>query len=311
MKILIFILSLVFFRLVIAENNLEYEECKFADDSENAAENCSVYTLLKEAGGGFDVWEHMPKFPDYKDTLRPYKKAYLDMVLGNPFGNTFIDILYKDLEKIWGCLAKDDLECLASMTYIAHHDQFTSDAQPLDKVKKGKWRLNAADKDYPASHCKDMGEYFPGIKADYANPTNGKVVYKIEPYVAFSDPLKFFQCIFTYQPKVSPTDPLGPTGPLWKRGVSMGSYESIKNLLRSTFIRAEGWYKIDSKKSLKENYPTPFHINLAFSNIYTDSIILLYGTPANPNGFAIAGFGKEAQSCFHFHFCYADFKDGP
>lgn len=89
----------------------------------------------------------------------------------------------------------------------------------------------------------------------------------------------------------------------------MYSYYSIKNMLRTTFIGLSRGSSIDRNKGLNENFPTPFFVNLAHGLRYEDSIILLYGTPVNPKGFAIAGFGRLALECENF--CYGDFKDGP
>ncbi len=289
---------------ILSLSGTEYEPCTEMDESEASAEYCSVYINVKEAGGAFDVWQHMPKFPDYKDTIRPYKIEYLKKAFGDSvFINSIQDILYRDLEKIWHCLAKDDIECLASMTYIVDYKQFYGSRPQLslDKIEKGKWRIKAENEDDPAFFCKDKGEYFKGI------------LHKVEPYVAFSDPLEFYRCLFNWKPKNSSVSTTISSDEPWLGGVSMAAYGGVKNLLRTTFVSLErNWHGInivDRNKTLKENYPKPFFINLAKGPDDNQSIILLYGTPANPNGFAIAGFGKAAWDCDGF--CYPYFKDGP
>lgn len=113
---------------------------------------CHVSYCFDHTGGGYDVFD--PSTPSAVLSFeKPYSKKY--MTCTYPRENAYDDftkemrtLLYRDLEKLWECYKKNDLTCVAKMTYFKSN------------CGDDKWRIHTPI--YP-EECKGLGKSYTEV----------------------------------------------------------------------------------------------------------------------------------------------------
>ena len=271
------------FALISVDAVDSYNDCVVKAPKKTSPNRQTIITehekLLDETGGGYDIWYEMNN--KVKRTDVPYTKEYVIRKFAEipaPLAKEIAEVFYSDIQKIWKCFQDKDPACLGKMTYI--FDQCKIEEGKRDESFAGKLRVVLSSKGQLTA-CQDKGEFFNSVQV------RNRLFH---PTVFISDSNKYYQCLA--HPSFDRIDTKLEHWPRAQYNRSYDILEFIGNVSKSAFFNLTIVAEDKAAQSIKEvKNRIVIDIGKYGQHGVEKEITLRYGTPANPTGFAIVGFG--------------------